>query len=86
VLTIGKLGASDDQLAYYEQQVAQGLEDHFSGRGEAPGRWIGGGCGGIGVRGEVDRVGFMRACTAVIRGQGRAFGRRGAVRRWRRSI
>jgi conjugative relaxase-like TrwC/TraI family protein len=61
VLTIGKLGASDDQLAYYEQQVAQGLEDYFSGRGEAPGRWIGGGCGGLGLRGEVDRPGFMRA-------------------------
>jgi conjugative relaxase-like TrwC/TraI family protein len=61
VLTIGKLGASVDQLAYYEQQVAQGLEDYFSGRGEAPGRWIGRGCGGIGLRGQVDRPGFMRA-------------------------
>jgi conjugative relaxase-like TrwC/TraI family protein len=61
VLTIGKLGASVDQLAYYEQQVAQGLEDYFSGRGEAPGRWLGGGCGGIGLRGQVDRAGFMRA-------------------------
>jgi len=61
VLTIGKLGTSPDQLAYYEQQVAQGLEDYFSGRGEAPGRWIGGGCGGLGVGGEVDRDAFMRA-------------------------
>ena len=60
MLTIGKLGASDDQLAYYEQQVAQGLEDYFSGRGEAPGRWVGAG-GGIGVSGRVDRDGFMRA-------------------------
>ena len=61
MLTIGKLGASADQLAYYEQQVAQGLEDYFSGRGEAPGRWVGAGCGGIGVSGRVDRDGFMRA-------------------------
>jgi conjugative relaxase-like TrwC/TraI family protein len=61
VLTIGKLGGSSDQLVYYEQQVAQGLEDYFSGRGEAPGRWIGGGCGGMGVSGQVDRDGFMRA-------------------------
>ena len=60
MLTIGKLGASDDQLSYYEQQVAQGLEDYFSGRGEAPGRWVGAGCGGIGVSGRVDRDGFMR--------------------------
>jgi conjugative relaxase-like TrwC/TraI family protein len=61
VLTIGKLGASRAQLEYYEQQVAAGMEDYFSGRGEAPGRWIGGGCGGIGVRGQVDGTGFMRA-------------------------
>jgi conjugative relaxase-like TrwC/TraI family protein len=61
MLTIGKLGASVDQLAYYEQQVAQGIEDYFSGRGEAPGRWVGGGCGGIGVSGRVNRDAFMRA-------------------------
>src|SRR5437588_12460737 len=61
MLTIGKLGASRDQLEYYEQQVAQGLEDYLSGRGEAPGRWIGGGCGGIGLSGQVDRDAFMRA-------------------------
>ena len=61
MLTIGKLGASVDQLAYYEQQVAQGMEDYFSGRGEAPGHWIGRGCSGIGISGQVDRDTFMRA-------------------------
>lgn len=61
MLTIGKLGLSRDQLEYYERQVAQGLEDYCSGRGEAPGRWTGGGCGGIGLRGQVDGEGFMRA-------------------------
>ena len=61
MLTIGKLGASVDRLGYYEQQVAQGIEDYFSGRGEAPGRWIGGGCGGVGISGQVERDGFMRA-------------------------
>lgn len=73
VLTIGKLGASVDQLAYYEQQVAQGIEDYFSGRGEAPCRWIGGGgCGGIGLRGQVDGTGFMRAmhCCDPRTGEG----------------
>jgi conjugative relaxase-like TrwC/TraI family protein len=59
VLTIGKLGRSADQLGYYEQQVAQGIEDYFFGRGETPGRWIGRGCGGL--SGQVDRAGFMRA-------------------------
>jgi hypothetical protein len=57
MLTIGKLGASVEQLAYYEHQVAQGIEDYFSGRGEAAGR----SCGGIGVSGQVDCDGFMRA-------------------------
>jgi conjugative relaxase-like TrwC/TraI family protein len=61
LLSIGKLGMSPDQLAYYELQVAQGLEDYLSGRGEAPGRWIGGGCGGIGLAGELDRDVFMHA-------------------------
>lgn len=51
MLTIGKLGRSPDQLAYYEQQVAHGIEDYFFGRGEAPGRWIGRGCGGVGLSG-----------------------------------
>ena len=46
----------DDQLA------AGGAGARIlSGRGEAPGRWVGAGCGGIGVSGRVDRDGFMRA-------------------------
>jgi conjugative relaxase-like TrwC/TraI family protein len=61
MLTIGKLGASPDQLAYYEQQVADGLEDYFSGRGEAPGRWLGAGSDLVSVSGRVDREAFMRA-------------------------
>ena len=61
MLTIGKLGNSVDQLGYYEQQVAQGLEDYFSGRGEAPGRWVGRGARLVGAAGDVDHAGFMRA-------------------------
>jgi conjugative relaxase-like TrwC/TraI family protein len=61
VLTIGKLGASPDQLGYYEQQVAQGMEDYFSGRGEAPGRWTGAGAAALGLGNQVDRDAFMRA-------------------------
>ncbi len=58
MLSIGKLGASRDQLLYYERQVASGIEDYYAARGEATGRWIGGGCGGLGVSGEVDGEGF----------------------------
>ncbi|MHB1571020.1 MAG: MobF family relaxase, partial [Solirubrobacteraceae bacterium] len=59
LLTIGKLGASSAQLAYYERQVAAGIEDYYTARGEAPGRWIGAGCGGIGLDGRVERDAFM---------------------------
>jgi conjugative relaxase-like TrwC/TraI family protein len=59
VLTIGKLGASRAQLEYYERQVAAGIEDYYAARGETPGRWIGCGCGGIGLDGRVDRDAFM---------------------------
>jgi conjugative relaxase-like TrwC/TraI family protein len=59
VLSIGKLGAQRDQLEDYERQVAAGIEDYYTARGEAPGRWIGGGCGGAGVAGKVERDAFM---------------------------
>jgi conjugative relaxase-like TrwC/TraI family protein len=60
VLTIGKLGASRDQLEYYERQVAAGIEDYYAARGEAPGRWVGAGCGGVGVLGSVEGDEFLR--------------------------
>jgi conjugative relaxase-like TrwC/TraI family protein len=59
VLSIGKLGASRDQLEYYERQVAAGIEDYYAARGEAPGRWIGGACGGVGLSGKVERDAFF---------------------------
>jgi conjugative relaxase-like TrwC/TraI family protein len=55
VLSIGKLGASNGQLDYYERQVAAGIEDYYSGRGEAAGRWIGAGAESIGL-GRGDQV------------------------------
>jgi conjugative relaxase-like TrwC/TraI family protein len=67
VLSIGKLGASRRQLAYYEEQVAAGIEDYYAGRGEAPGRWLGRGVGEMGVAagGRVEREAFM----ALMRGR-----------------
>jgi conjugative relaxase-like TrwC/TraI family protein len=59
MLSIGKLGAGVDQLEYYEQQVAAGLEDYYSGRGEAPGRWLGRGAAALGLSGEVEAEDFM---------------------------
>ena len=52
MLSIGKLGLG--QQRYYEQQVAEGRDDYYSGRGEAPGEWRGVGAGRLGLRGRVD--------------------------------
>ena len=59
MLTIGKLGSNRGQLAYYEQQVAAGIEDYYAGRGEAPGRWLGGGAEALGLVGELRPDEFM---------------------------
>jgi conjugative relaxase-like TrwC/TraI family protein len=57
VLSIGKLTV--EQSRYYERQVAHGHDDYYSGRGESPGRWTGGGAETLGVGGLVDDDGFM---------------------------
>ena len=49
MLTIGKLGTSRDQLQYYEQQVAAGIEDYYAGRGECSGTWRGSGLDALGI-------------------------------------
>jgi conjugative relaxase-like TrwC/TraI family protein len=52
VLSIGKLAAG--QQSYYLNAVAAGVEDYYTGSGEAPGRWIGNGSDELGLRGRVD--------------------------------
>jgi conjugative relaxase-like TrwC/TraI family protein len=56
VLSIGKIALG--QHRYYEQQVAQGRDDYYSGRGEAPGEWIGPGAGALGLSGRVSAQQF----------------------------
>jgi len=51
VLSIGKLVVG--QQRYYERQVAQGGDDYYSGRGEAPGQWAGAGARALGLDGRV---------------------------------
>lgn len=41
-----------------QRQVAQGLDDYYSGRGEAAGEWMGSDAGVLGLAGEVDEAGF----------------------------
>jgi conjugative relaxase-like TrwC/TraI family protein len=56
VLSIGKLAAG--QASYYERQVAQGRDDYYSGRGEAPGEWVGRGSSALGLSGRVQAAQF----------------------------
>jgi conjugative relaxase-like TrwC/TraI family protein len=63
MLSIGKLALG--QQRYYEQSVAQGQDDYYSGRGEAPGEWTGAGAGELGLRGRVSGAQF----NALLEGQ-----------------
>lgn len=51
MLSIGKLVVG--QQRYYERQVAQGGDDYYSGRGEAPGEWAGRGAHALGLEERV---------------------------------
>ena len=51
MLSIGKLALG--QQRYYDQQVARGRDDYFTGRGEAPGEWAGAGAEALGLHGRV---------------------------------
>jgi len=52
VVSIGKIAVG--QHAYYEQQVAQGADDYYTGRGEVPGEWQGAGAQALGLSGRVE--------------------------------
>jgi conjugative relaxase-like TrwC/TraI family protein len=56
MLSIGKIALG--QHRYYEQQVAQGLDDYYAGRGEAPGEWVGAGARELGLEGRVTHEQF----------------------------
>ena len=56
MLSIGKIALG--QHRYYEQQVARGGDDYYSGRGEAPGEWVGSGTDALGLEGGVSAKQF----------------------------
>jgi hypothetical protein len=56
VLSIGKIALG--QHRYYERQVAQGRDDYYSGRGEAPGEWTGAGAQALGLSSRRSGVRF----------------------------
>jgi conjugative relaxase-like TrwC/TraI family protein len=51
MLSVAKLTLG--QEAYYERQVARGLDDYYAGRGESPGIWAGSGSARLGLVGVV---------------------------------
>jgi len=51
MLNVGKLARGREN--YYLSAVARGAEDYYLGSGEAPGRWLGRGLGGVGLSDEV---------------------------------
>jgi conjugative relaxase-like TrwC/TraI family protein len=56
VLSIGKIALG--QHRYYEHQVAAGGDDYYSGRGEAPGEWVGSGADALELSGGVSAEQF----------------------------
>lgn len=62
MLNIGLMAA--DQQTYY-LSIASGVEDYYTGRGEAPGRWLGTGAELLGLAGMVDEADL----TAVLEGR-----------------
>src|SRR3954452_1749286 len=65
VMSIWKLRVGAE--AYYLAQVANGLEDYYTGRGEDTGRWLGAGSSGLGLElgGRADG-GDLRAVLAGL--------------------
>ena len=56
--------------AYYLAQVASGLDEYYSGSGEAAGQWIGAGAGLIGLDGAVDAVDLRAVLAGLAPGTG----------------
>ena len=57
------------QTSYYDRQVAQGRDDYYSGRGEAPGEWTGAGAERLGLSGRVGREQLSALLSGVDPGR-----------------
>lgn len=68
MLSIGKITAG--KANYHQQQIAQGRDDYYAGKGEAPGRWGGGMAAEFGLVGTVT----AEAHQALMAGQNPATG------------
>lgn len=82
VLSIGKLSGPNSER-YYTNSVAKGREDYYSGRGEAPGRWVG---TGTDLLMETDREVAADDLAALLQGRSPAGGERLRKRMSARSV
>jgi TrwC relaxase len=64
VLSIGKVGGGNGDPRYCIDNVAQGKEDYYSGRGESPGVWMGSAASGAGLSGAVGGEQFLQLLSA----------------------
>lgn len=69
MLSIGKLGPG--QADYYLNTVAAGIEDYYTGAGEAPGQWTATASTQLGLTGEVDPERLHRALAGQDPSSGR---------------
>ncbi len=56
--------------AYYLSQVASGLDEYYTGAGEAPGVWIGSGIESLGLVGEVEPADLRAVLAGLAPGTG----------------
>ncbi len=70
MLSVAKIAPGQER--YYLDQVARGIEDYYSGLGEAPGRWTGDAVAHLGLSGEVGG----RALEAILDGRDPSTGMR----------
>jgi conjugative relaxase-like TrwC/TraI family protein len=68
-LSIGKLGAGQER--YYLEKVAEGIEDYYSGEGEAKGYWLGQAAAELELDGKVepDQLGAMLTGRNPVNGE-----------------
>jgi conjugative relaxase-like TrwC/TraI family protein len=80
MLSIGKLGGN--KADYYLQKVARGIEDYYTGAGEAPGSWTGDAADEIDLFGQVEGELLHRALAGKHPKTGGELARppRGAIR------
>ncbi len=67
-------------VSYYTNTVARGVEDYYTGHGEAPGEWVGSGASATGLAGEVTAEDLALLFDGTHPGSGESLGALYSVR------